>query len=160
MLPWDSSICSEMGSAAAALGLPGGRMSLRLLPTVGAGGSTSSAPLLIARSLEFGRCGGCKQLAATMCQRKFFGAGWMSRRQVHSRLPPAPAPSPRSRRRANPPAPVTGGAPRGSARPLSGREARPLAAPAVAGAAIPTLGNGASGSYCRLEFGPGPPLSG
>ena len=62
--------------------------------------------------------------------------------------------------RTKPPAPATGAPPRGSARPLSGREARSLAAPAVAGAAIPTLANGASGSYCRLEFGPGPPLSG
>ena len=62
--------------------------------------------------------------------------------------------------RPKPLAPATGAPPRGSARPLSGREARSLAAPAVAGAAILTLANGASGSYCRLEFGPGPPLSG
>ena len=58
-----------MGSAAAAWELPAGRMSLRLLPNVGGGGTTSSGPSLIASSLVFGRRGGCKQLAATMCQR-------------------------------------------------------------------------------------------
>ena len=96
----------------------------------------------------------------TMANAKFFDDGRpVAPSTAFISRPPRRYPFQRPRR-PNPPAPITGGAPRGSARPLSGREARSLAAPAVAGAATPTLGNGASGSYYRLEFCPGPPLSG
>ena len=69
--------------------------------------------------------------------RPFPNAGffWMSCRQVYSRLPPAPAPLPPPPTKAPPGHNPQGAPPRGSARPLSGREARPLGAPAVAGAA-------------------------
>ena len=98
----DSSICSEMGSAAAAWELPAGRMSLRLLPNVGGGGTTSSGPSLIARSLVFGRRGGCKQLAATMCQRWLLRLVSLPSSLYFSPAPPAPLPAPAEAEAARP----------------------------------------------------------
>ena len=58
MLPQDSSICSEMGSAAAALGLPDGRMSSGLLAMVaGREGGSSDAPQ-VAKIAPIGLHGG------------------------------------------------------------------------------------------------------